>query len=88
MKTKLLITVIVAAPWMLLGQANAEEKELSKSHVPKAVLKAFEKAYPNVKDVEYEQEMFNGNAKMGSGLAKSHRCFFDSYSLTARLTVV
>jgi hypothetical protein len=66
MKTKLLITVIVAAPWMLLGQANAEEKELSKSHVPKAVLKAFEKAYPNVKDVEYEQEMFNGNAKMGS----------------------
>jgi uncharacterized membrane protein YkoI len=62
MKTKSLIIAAVAVFGMFLGQANAEEKTLNKSQVPKAVLEAFEKAYPNMKDVEFEKEMFNGNA--------------------------
>ncbi|MGJ0486632.1 MAG: PepSY-like domain-containing protein [Methylomicrobium sp.] len=62
MKTKSLIIAAAAASWMVFGQANAEEKELNKSQVPKAVLEAFEKAYPNVKSVEFEKEMFQGKA--------------------------
>lgn len=59
MKTQILMTTALAAS-VVLGQANAEEKELSKHQVPKAVLEAFEKAYPTAKRVEFEQEMFEG----------------------------
>jgi uncharacterized membrane protein YkoI len=62
MKTKAWVIAAMAASWVVFGQANAEEKALHKSQVPKAVLEAFEKAYPNMKDVEFEKEMFNGQA--------------------------
>lgn len=60
MKTPYILTAAAAALLMVFGQANAGEKELRKHQVPKAVIEAFEKAYPNAKEVEYEQEMFNG----------------------------
>jgi uncharacterized membrane protein YkoI len=44
----------------VLGSVNAEEKELSKNQVPKAVIEIFEKAYPNAKGLEFEEEMFEG----------------------------
>jgi uncharacterized membrane protein YkoI len=62
MKTKAWVIAAMAASWVVFGQANAEEKELNKSQVPKAVLEAFEKAYPHVKDVEYEKEIVNGQS--------------------------
>lgn len=62
MKTQLLMTTALAVSLVLFGQANAGEKELSKHQVPKAVLEAFEKAYPNAKGVEFEKEMFEGKA--------------------------
>lgn len=60
MKIKYVITVVLVALPMILGQANAGEKELSKSQVPKAVINAFEKAYPNAKALEFEKETFEG----------------------------
>lgn len=56
------ITPILTALLITLGQAHASEKEVSKDQVPKAVLEAFEKAYPNAKDVEFEQGMIEGKA--------------------------
>ena len=53
--------ILVAVP-MILGQANVGEKELSKSQVPKAVINAFEKVYPNAKGLEFEEETFEGKA--------------------------
>ncbi len=61
MKNQLLMTAALAAS-VMLGEANAGEKELTKHQVPKAVLEAFEKAYPNAKGVEFEKEMFEGKA--------------------------
>jgi uncharacterized membrane protein YkoI len=60
MQTQLLMTTALAVSLVVSGQANAGEKELSKHQVPKAVLEAFEKAYPNAKGVEFEKEMFEG----------------------------
>jgi uncharacterized membrane protein YkoI len=60
MKTKTLMVVALAAAWTFFAQASAAEKELGKRQVPKPVLEAFEKAYPNAKGVEYEQELFEG----------------------------
>jgi uncharacterized membrane protein YkoI len=51
--------VLIAVP-MILGQANAGEKELKKDQVPKAVIAAFEKAFPNAKELEFEEELFEG----------------------------
>jgi uncharacterized membrane protein YkoI len=62
MKTQYVITAVLVALPMILGQANAGEKELSKSQVPKAVIAAFEKAYPNAKGLEFEEETFEGKA--------------------------
>ncbi|WP_374090109.1 PepSY-like domain-containing protein [Methylomicrobium lacus] len=62
MKNQHMITVVFAAFLTILNQANAGEKELRKNEVPKAVLNAFEKSYPNAKDVEFEEEMFEGKA--------------------------
>ena len=56
------ITTILTTFLIAFGQANASEKELSKQQVPKAVLEAFEKAYPNAKDVEFEKETIEGKA--------------------------
>jgi len=62
MKTQRVITLVFAASLTILSQANAGEKELSKSKVPKAVLEAFEKSYPNAKEMKFENEMFEGKA--------------------------
>lgn len=62
MKTQYLMTVALGTLLVVIGQANADEKELSKNQVPKAVITAFEKAFPKAKDVEFEQEMFRGKA--------------------------
>ena len=62
MKTQYLMTVALGTLLAVIGQANADEKELSKNQVPKAVIAAFEKAFPKAKDVEFEQEMFQGKA--------------------------
>ncbi|SFI73714.1 PepSY-like domain-containing protein [Nitrosomonas sp. Nm34] len=60
MKMQLWIVVALATFLAAFSQANASEKEVSKDQVPKAVLEAFEKAYPNAKKVEFEKEMFEG----------------------------
>lgn len=62
MKTHYLIPAALGTLLVILGQANAGEKELSKNQVPKAVIAAFEKAYPNAKGLEFEEEMFEGKA--------------------------
>ena len=62
MKTQFWITTILITFLIALGQVHASEKEVSKHQVPKAVLEAFEKAYPNAKEVEFEQEMIEGKA--------------------------
>lgn len=60
MKTKYLMSAVLIAVPMILGQANAGEKELKKDQVPKAVIAAFEKAFPNAKELEFEEELFEG----------------------------
>lgn len=62
MKTQLWITTVLATFLVTFGQANADEKEVSKHQVPKTILEAFEKAYPNAKEVEFEKEMIEGKA--------------------------
>ena len=57
MKTQIWITTVMAAVFIVLGQANAGEKEEDKDQVPEAVLEAFEKAYPNAEAIEFEKEM-------------------------------
>lgn len=60
MKTQCLMTMALGTLLAVIGQANAGEKELSKNQVPKAVIAAFEKAFPEAKEVEFEQEIFQG----------------------------
>jgi len=60
MKNQYLITTVLVTLPMMLGQANAGERELSRHQVPKAVIDAFEKAYPNAKPTEFEKETFEG----------------------------
>jgi uncharacterized membrane protein YkoI len=60
MKNRYLIAIVLVTLPMTLGQANAGEKELSIDQVPKAVIDAFEKAYPNAKPSEFEKETFEG----------------------------
>jgi uncharacterized membrane protein YkoI len=62
MKTQYIMSAVLVAMPMIFGQANAGEKELNKSQVPKAVIAAFEKAYPNAKGLEFEEEVFEGKA--------------------------
>jgi uncharacterized membrane protein YkoI len=62
MKNQYLITAALVTLPMVLGQANAGGKDLSKGQVPKAVIDAFEKAYPNAKSPEFETETFEGRA--------------------------
>ncbi len=57
MKKQFWITTVVAIIFLALGQVNAGEKEENKDQVSKAVLEAFEKAYPNAEEVEFEKEM-------------------------------
>lgn len=60
MKSQYLLIVALGALLAVLGSVNADEKELSKNQVPKAVIAAFEKAFPNAKGMEFEEEMFEG----------------------------
>ncbi len=60
MKPQNLIITVGIALMATIGQANAEEKSLSKHQVPKAVIEAFEKAHPSAKGVKFEKEMFEG----------------------------
>jgi uncharacterized membrane protein YkoI len=63
MKTSSLLSVTLGTLLALaVGSANAAEKKLHKDQVPKAVITAFEKAYPNAKDMKFEEEMFEGKA--------------------------
>lgn len=62
MKIQYIMTTALGALFVVLGQANAGEKELSKKQVPKAVIAAFEKTNPNAKGLEFEEEMFEGKA--------------------------
>ena len=62
MKTQFWITTILTTFLIAFGLANTSAKEVSKHEVPKAVLEAFEKAYPNAKEVEFEKEIFEGKA--------------------------
>ena len=50
---------LIAMP-IIFGPANAGEKELKKDQVLKVVIDAFEKAYPNAKKLEFEEELFEG----------------------------
>ncbi|WP_297323895.1 PepSY domain-containing protein [Nitrosomonas sp.] len=62
MKTQFWITTILITFLIAFGQANASEKEVSKHQVPKVILEAFEKAYPNAQEVEFEKGMIEGKA--------------------------
>jgi uncharacterized membrane protein YkoI len=62
MKTQYIMSAALVVVPMIFGQANAGEKELKKDQVPKAVIAAFEKAYPNAKGLEFEEETFEGKA--------------------------
>ena len=61
MKTQYIMSAALVVMPMILGQANAGEKELHKNQVPKAVIAAFEKANPNAKGLEFEEKMFESN---------------------------
>ena len=60
MKTQYIMSAVLIAVPMIFGQASASEKELKKDQVPKAVISAFEKAFPNAKELEFEEELFEG----------------------------
>ncbi len=57
MKAQIWITTVLALIFIALGHANAGEKEKNNDQVPKAVVEAFEKSYPNAEAVEFEKEM-------------------------------
>lgn len=59
-KTQFLMTAVLGTSLAMFGQTNAGEKDLRKDQVPKPVVEAFEKAYPNAKKVEFEEETFEG----------------------------
>ena len=60
MKSQYIMSAVLIAVPMIFGQASASEKELKKDQVPKAVISAFEKAFPNAKELEFEEELFEG----------------------------
>jgi uncharacterized membrane protein YkoI len=62
MKSQYIISAVLVAVPVIFGQANAGEKELKKDQVPKEVIAAFDKAYPNAKKLEFEEETFAGKA--------------------------
>ncbi|MGJ0492007.1 PepSY-like domain-containing protein [Methylobacter sp.] len=62
MKTQYLMTAALGVLLAVFGQVNAGEDDLSKDQVPKAVIAAFEKAYPNAKGAKFEEETFEGKA--------------------------
>jgi hypothetical protein len=62
MKAQHLMIIVLGILLVALGQANADEDDLSRDQVPKVVIIAFEKAYPNAKEIKFEKETFEGKA--------------------------
>lgn len=62
MKTQFWITAVLVTLLIAFSQANASEEDVSKHQVPKAILEAFEKAYPNAQEVEFEKKIVAGKA--------------------------
>ncbi|MBX3616828.1 PepSY domain-containing protein [Nitrosomonas sp.] len=62
MKTQFSFVALLVVVLLTFNSVNAAEEKVSKDQVPKAVLEAFEKAYPNAKEVEFEKEMIEGKA--------------------------
>ncbi|SET05590.1 Putative beta-lactamase-inhibitor-like, PepSY-like [Nitrosomonas marina] len=60
MNTQFWVTVALVVLFTTSGQLVAGEKEEKELQVPKAVLDAFEKAYPNAQEVEFEEETIDG----------------------------
>jgi uncharacterized membrane protein YkoI len=61
MRTRHVVTLAFSTLLMMtVGPANAGEKKLHKDQVPKEVIAAFEKAYPNAKHMKFEEETFEG----------------------------
>ena len=56
MKAQIWIITVLVPIFTALGHANAGDEE-NNDQVPKAVVEAFEKAYPNAEAVEFEKEM-------------------------------
>ncbi|HYE35194.1 PepSY-like domain-containing protein [Methylocaldum sp.] len=59
MSGKALLSALVISSFYL-AEAAAEERELNKNDVPKAVLEAFERVHPEAKAVEYEEKTRGG----------------------------
>lgn len=64
MKTKMFILLAIA-----ISSCGADAQEMKSSDVPVAVKSAFEKLYPNVKDVDWEKE--NANYEAGFEINKT-----------------
>jgi len=54
--TTLLIPTLLGLAALSTGANAGEEKKLTEQHVPKPVLEAFHKAYPQAADIKYEEE--------------------------------
>ncbi len=59
MKSKILIAA--ASYLAIVGQPHADDNDLRRDQVPKAVLDAFEKGHPNARNVEFEEKRFENN---------------------------
>lgn len=67
------ITVILMALSLAFGQAKASGTEVNKNEIPKAVLEAFQKTYPNAKEVEFEKETSKGKTVYEAEFKESDR---------------
>ncbi len=85
MKTQYIMSAVLIAVPMILGQANADEKELKKDQVPKAVIAAFEKAFPNAKELEFEEELFEGKTAYEVEYKKNGKEYEFLYSVEGAL---
>lgn len=62
MKNQLSISIILGLVSFSSTAFAAEEKDVGKHQVPRAVHEAFQKAYPNAKEVKYKEEISEGKA--------------------------
>lgn len=60
MKTHSSITTLLALAAFASLAGAAEEKKPAPAQVPPAVVQAFQKAYPNVKEAKYEEKAIDG----------------------------
>jgi uncharacterized membrane protein YkoI len=85
MKTQRLTTMALCTLLAALSQAKAGEIKLSKSQVPKAVIAAFEKANPDAKALEFEEEMFRDKVAYEVEYKKNGREYEFLYSANGSL---